>query len=115
MPLNKQLFEGSEIIEEGSNTNGEWVKFGSGLMICYNTLTQAVASGATVGFTYTNSETFISKPMYQYTVNSQNGQTLSVNHGMEQNNVTSATIFVQNGHSGTLTIDVNVLAIGRWK
>ena len=44
---NKRLLGSSVIVAEGSNANGQWIKFGDGTMICQTRLTLGPISGAT--------------------------------------------------------------------
>lgn len=69
--LNKQLFEGEKIIEEGSNANGSWTKWDTGKMECWGTFEVTDDISSTYGSMYRRfissvsfSQTFDAAPDY---------------------------------------------------
>lgn len=113
------FYQGSPIIEEGSNSNGEWVKFASGLMICWR---KADYSGS-------DSFTLVSFPIpfadnsYSVSVGDRRSSPTQLGLGWIKKTETT-TSFELKGfytdmtsgtwvHSGALGI--HIMAIGRWK
>ena len=112
----------SNIIESGSNSNGSWIKYSDGTMICYQSFTCNVNYSTTYGSGYYAEITdeiksfpvsFIETPKVSVG--------LATNYGIgcalrDTNTEKCATnIFVYTFASRTDTITLNIIAIGRWK
>ena len=112
----------SNIIESGSNSNGSWIKYSDGTMICYQSFTCNVNYSTKYGSGYYAEITdeiksfpvsFIETPKVSIG--------LATNYGIgcalrDTNTEKCATnIFVYTFASRTDTITLNIIAIGRWK
>ena len=112
----------SNIIESGSNSNGSWIKYSDGTMICYQSFTCNVNYSTKYGSGYYAEITdeiksfpvsFIETPKVSIG--------LTTNYGIgcalrDTNTEKCATnIFVYTFASRTDTITLNIIAIGRWK
>ena len=112
----------NNIIESGSNSNGSWVKYSDGTMICYQSFTCNVNYSTKYGSGYYAEITdeiksfpvsFIETPKVSIG--------LATNYGIgcalrDTNTEKCATnIFVYTFASRTDTITLNIIAIGRWK
>lgn len=117
MPLNIQQFEGSPIIESGSNANGTWTKFGNGLMICQHEFTiSAIVStfGAlyrsTSATTWTFPQPFVGNTPF-VSSNDKNSSRIWTSHNASLTRSDVYGIFVSS-LSGSRT--VSAIAIGTW-
>lgn len=116
----------NNIIENGSNENGDWIKYADGTMICMNTYTTTVDVNNLTGSIYWGAirapqtgvfpQTFTSDPIV--TINIDNAY-LS---GWSRNRQSDLRTSVANAiypYSGISREDVNVvvsyIAIGKWK
>lgn len=110
------------IVESGSNSNGSWIKYSDGTMICYQSFTCNVNYSTKYGSGYYAEITdeiksfpvsFIETPKVSIG--------LATNYGIgcalrDTNSEKCATnIFVYTFASRTDTITLNIIAIGRWK
>jgi len=107
--------DSKNVVERGSNANGEYVRFADGTQICtQQSPLQSVAVGAVAGFTFINSAAFVGVPRSFFTRTSDLSA-LDLRDGMENHSINGATVFVYNtGPAGTRQVVVFYLAIGRW-
>ena len=101
------------IIEQGSNENGEYIRFANGLQICFLSEFRATTSssgGLAANWTYPAA--FISAPFTYATVNSSN----YINYGVTvQRPTNSQAIFRGYGLAADTQYTLSAFAIGRWK
>lgn len=110
------------IVESGSNSNGKWIKYSDGTMICYQSFTCNVNYSTKYGSGYYAEITdeiksfpvsFIETPKVSVG--------LTTNYGIgcalrDTNTEKCATnIFVYTFVSRTDTVTLNIIAIGKWK
>lgn len=117
-----------EIIDSGSNSNGKWIKFGDGTMICWNKI---YATGNQLGFTtnygsiyypdtaitWTYPISFYSSPRVELTSRFQGGVGGGVNLSSEPGTI-SSTFYMYYSKSFTFSsnqVSVECFAIGKWK
>lgn len=118
----------SNIIETGSNENGNYIKYDNGIMICYNAESFTnVQCTYLWGNIYGNSndrrnlknfpQTFISKPICMLRIDDTSGDCWLITN----NNIGGASATnpggwqIGRGSSSTLDVSISYLAIGRWK
>lgn len=111
------------IIESGSNSNGYYIKYANGTMICYKTLGTSVSRtisfglgalyGLNTGGTYTFAATFASTPSLNISINvaSSGARCYPV---ITILSTSSFTFDLLNPQSGTYSIQESYIAIGRW-
>lgn len=94
-------------VMSGSNSNGNWIKFANGIMICYGEV--SIASN-NWGGTFTFPQTFISNPFVIESITVTGNNVCGIN---------SKTILTTNVAYSTTTNSYNrviyAIAIGRWK
>ena len=105
----------SSVIEEsGSNTNGRYIKFSDGTMICHMTVTVNYTTAGTT--TYTFPATFVGTPACSVSFQSGSnvGYRTAIRNSVLQSVPTSILLTtIDNASVGSL--DAYILAIGRWK
>lgn len=112
------LLGGAVIVESGSNADGEYVRFGDGLQICWRRYGTSVPAKTTVTYDWIFPKTFISAPillcgggagtsirLISYGFNLASSATLP----------NKATAVLYNDHTNAQTIVIHMGAIGRWK
>ena len=103
-------------IENGNNTNGKYIKFNDGTLICYTRL-ETTASGDTGGIfdSWTFPVEFNDIPNVQAT--NLYYATPNIYNSVGITTKTTTDIYWRYAGSGTVTgtVSVNVMAIGRWK
>lgn len=124
MPLNKQLFEGETIIEEGSNANGEWIKLGSGRMICYKVVNLVYAAATELSATWTYPQAFLAgtRPTITFSLSDTTvvASILGASYSKSPRDNVSTVLAQSNLNGGTSfvsgnAVNLDVIAIGRWK
>ena len=98
--------------ESGSNSNGSWIKFPDGTMLC-NTRASIAQSQATSGFTWTYPQSFADWPSIsaftdRYSVNMRLMQA-------DNTNSISTRLFMINQNNAKDYGTFSIMAIGRWK
>lgn len=119
----------SNIIESGSNDNGEWIKYGDGTMICYGTwsIGPFTTGGNSIGSLYYGDinvwhsfpKEFISKPIVSFDIyDTRSSFTGSIWLQKKLTTVETArfgNVRVLSATNTTLNIAIDFIAIGRWK
>ena len=115
-------FLNGSIVDSGYNANGDYIKYGNGIMICFKTVESTVAiTNAWGSYMYEGTqnlgyfpETFISVPKVFLTNASGNGAILE-SFNASPTTSTAGVIFYCRPDATTRTIKTDVMAIGRWK
>lgn len=112
---------GNPIIDSGSNTDGNYIKYYDGTMICYKSVTDNVAMTSAWGSLYEGSmslgnwpETFISTPNVQIT-NASSAGAMIESYDIAPTTTSAGEIFLARATSRTADVTINVWAIGKWK
>lgn len=121
-------YNGTPLIETGSGTNGTYIKFFDGTMICTCSVTRTVTLNGTYGNLYganfgsiTFPATFVSQPYISWSSNNPDGNTRGHWVGTYNGITVSTTavsglhIYRHNSNEEASQIEVQVTAIGRWK
>lgn len=121
-------YNGTPLIETGSGTNGTYIKFFDGTMICTCSVTRTVTLNGTYGNLYganfgsiTFPATFVSQPYVSWSSNNPDGNTRGHWVGTYNGITVSTTavsglhIYRHNANEEASQIEVQVTAIGRWK
>ena len=121
-------YNGIPLIETGSGTNGTYIKFFDGTMICTCSVTRTVTLNGSYGNVYganfgsiTFPATFISQPYVSWSSNNPDGNTRGHWVGTYNGITVSTTavsglhIYRHNSNEEASQIEVQVTAIGRWK
>ena len=112
----------SNIIESGSNSNGSWIKYSDGTMICYQSFTCNVNYSTKYGSGYyaeitdeikSFSVSFIETPKVSIGLTTNYGIGCALRGTNTEKCATN--IFVYTFASRTDTITLNIIAIGKWK
>ena len=114
----------SGIIESGSNTNGNYVKYADGTMICYKSVSSGVAQSdwSAWGACYESdvkslgswAETFYATPIVHTTVSGA-GAWIENTYDMSTTSSGKLRFVRPSVPSGGITIQLQVIGIGRWK
>ena len=118
--LNNNFQEFNNIVESGSNSNGNYIKYSDGTMICWKNLTTQMAINAAYGNLYQNSrvfdfpQQFIETPvgvcsMFQWGTGASWGCVLTIS----TTQITCRGIDAISRDVGTCKI--SYIAIGKWK
>lgn len=121
-------YNGTPLIETGSGTNGTYIKFFDGTMICTCSVTRTVTLNGAYGNLYGANfgsiafpATFVSQPYVSWSSNNPDGNTRGHWVGT-YNGITISTtavsglhIYRHNANEEASPIEVQVIAIGRWK
>ena len=117
----KLTIGGNSIIDSGSNSNGNYIKYYDGTMICYKTLTREVAMTTAWGSLYEGSmqlgnwsQNFISTPNVQVTNIGTSGAMIEC-FDVAPTTTSAGTVFLARAISYTVDVTVNVVGIGKWK
>ena len=109
------------IVESGSNSDGSYVKYYDGTMICYKTVTDSVAMTTAWGNLYEGTmqlgdwpEEFISTPNVNVTNVSSTGAMIEC-FDIAPTATSAGTVYFARAISYTSDVTVNVLGIGKWK
>jgi hypothetical protein len=121
-------YNGTPLIETGSGTNGTYIKFFDGTMICTCSVTRTVTLNGVYGNLYganfgsiTFPATFVSQPYVSWSSNNPDGNTRGHWVGTYNGITVSTTavsglhIYRHNSNEEASQIEVQVTAIGRWK
>lgn len=121
-------YNGIPLIETGSGTNGTYIKFFDGTMICTCSVTRTVTLNGAYGNLYganfgsiTFPATFVSQPYISWSSNNPDGNTRGHWVGTYNGITVSTTavsglhIYRHNSNEEASQIEVQVTAIGRWK
>lgn len=121
-------YNGIPLIETGSGTNGTYIKFFDGTMICTCSVTRTVTLNGAYGNLYganfgsiTFPATFTSQPYISWSSNNPDGNTRGHWVGTYNGITVSTTavsglhIYRHNANEEASPIEVQVTAIGRWK
>jgi len=107
--------------ESGSNSNGDYIKFNDGTMICYKTVAGVADMSTPWGSLYEGTlalgdwpETFISMPKVNVTNISGTGAIIEC-FSPRPTTTSAGTVFLTRTTSGPGSVELNVFAIGRWK
>lgn len=114
----------NSIVESGSNTNGSWVKYIDGTMICYKTISKTVSVTSSWGSIYESGEItlgdfpqeFIAIPVVNITVQNENnigGMIELVKNITTQS--AGKTLLVRGTTTTNANYIFNIVAIGKWK
>lgn len=112
----------TDLIEEGSNSNGNYIKYANGTMICWTKQTITTAITTAWGVLYESSgidlgtmpATFISTPSITATINSQRAAFIE---SVYNSSTTSwgRTYLVRPMSTSSNSYDITLMAIGKWK
>ena len=109
------------IVDSGSNSNGNYIKYYDGTMICYKTVTDSVAMTTAWGNLYEGTmqlgdwpEEFISTPNVNVTNVSSTGAMIEC-FDIAPTATSAGTVYFARPISYTSNVTVNVLGIGKWK
>lgn len=122
--VNNNANELTNVIESGSNSNGKWVKYADGTMICYGTtlmptLTMTTAFGSVFETSTATSfgtfpQTFYAAPVV--TVTQTTGATATPEQVTDTTTTNIGKAFFWRPTSRSATgVNFNWLAVGRWK
>ena len=119
---NCNYLNGKIISESGSNSNGKYIKFADGTMICTKTVNSNVAMTSAWGSAlYEGTQdlgnfpaTFIEKPIMSVTNTTGNGAMLECFDAQATTTYAGRVFWCRVG-STTRGITADVIAIGRWK
>lgn len=111
---------GAGIVEEGKNSNGSWVKFSNGMMMCWNMKVVFSGTSGGVGWTQSFSWTFpyaFADTNLSFSVENHSGWSAGFNPGVEGWNTTSLSGYYYQlyGSDYNVTLRLFLMAIGRWK
>jgi hypothetical protein len=110
------------VFDRGSNTNGEYIKFADGTLICWRLAAFSIAVTTASGGIFCSSSTiaglafaapFIAKPTVKTSAVTASGLGW-LTQASEQTTTAGPLLFVVNPTSGTISGTLNQLAIGRW-
>lgn len=118
---NNLFVGGSQIVASGTNSNGSYIKYYDGTMICYKTVTGSVSITNAWGSLYEGtldlgswSQEFISVPNVQVNNVSQYGALIE-GMNIEPTKTTVGTVYLARANSMTIIAKIDVLGIGKWK
>lgn len=123
---NNQLINGREfvtlsgVVNEGSNSDGSFIKLESGTMICYydsDTVEVSIAGNAVTDKSMTFPETFISTPFVMTQMNSKSSSANMgyVSHSAIDASTTGFTFRWFNKDTSSRSPRYGYIAIGKWK
>ena len=118
-PVNATNLEA--IAEGGSNANGNYIKYQDGTLICYKSVSNAVAITTAWGSLYEGTldlgswpATFISAPEVSITNRGTPGAMVE-SFKTVPTTTSAGEVYLVRPTSATLTFTLSVIAIGRWK
>lgn len=110
-----------DIIETDTNSDGTYIVFYDGTLICYKTITANVSMTTAWGSLYEGTMdlgnwpvSFISKPHVQITNGSATGAIIE-SYEIQPTTSNAGQIYLVRPNSYTSNVSINVFAIGRWK
>lgn len=104
----------SDVVESGSNANGEYVKFVDGTLICTKTISGTLGGNALGNVYY--SDHSVGDFAYTFTSKYAGYASVELNQywcNLNGSNFTSVRVYRPN--SGTATGNIRIMVIGRWK
>ena len=102
------------IIESGSNTNGNYIKYADGTMICTKTISGTLG-GTAWGNIYYSDHTIGSWAETFTTLYYVNANVVPNQYWCNANGSNFEYVRVFRPNNGTTTGDIRLIAIGRWK
>lgn len=109
------------VVEEGSNANGTYIKYGNGIMICAKSVSQSLTFNDTWGSLYESSlslgnwaQEFNAAPIVNATNISASG-ILVESFNPAPTKTSAGSIYLARPTSGTHQANINLIAIGKWK
>lgn len=112
----------NNIIESGSNANGNWIKYSDGTMFCWRRITfTSISFNTAWGSVYESAsqsfgdtpQTFISTPAIFTSADSAAYAGVEGIHNASTTSYGEAQLF--RPVNGSATVALNILAIGKWK
>lgn len=100
------------ILENGSNANGQYVRFADGTMICTQHFSVTVGANAAVNTTWTFPAAFAAAPKVYPSASTTSPQTYMAGAG--GTNGTTGFFSLFNGSGSSQTREGDAMAIGRW-
>lgn len=100
------------LVTSGSNANGHWTMFGDGTLICRNTFSMSDTSNPT-SKTWTFPVAFIEGPTVMVTPNTISIGVLVKGVAYSESGTTTVKIWLY--RTNTTSMNVDMLAIGRWR
>ena len=112
---------GAPIVDSGSSSNGNWIRFLDGTMICFNEISATVAATTPIGTIYYGyaptisfPQPFISNPVV--TTGLEDNDFISVAfYGLNESGTGQYRLYVYSARSLNKTVSYYYIAIGRWK
>lgn len=117
----------SQIIESGSNANGNYVKYADGTMICYKTEIVTTALNKAWGSLYqaqddvillgNYAQTFLDVPHIQATVNNKQNGSGAIIARIADSTTTSfgGIVLLRPVSTQSVNYNIDLMAIGKWK
>lgn len=116
--LNNNFTECNNIIESGSNENGDWIKFSDGVMLCYGTISITSPIDIEAGAVYRGPserkyfpQTFIQSPVVSITADAPINFVYTANKRNDYFDVYPMSFGTREADNRHL----DYMAIGRWK
>ena len=114
---------GVDIVESGSNSNGNWIKYADGTMICWHTLNKEITINNPWGVLYESSEYFSWTFPQTFTVTPSisvsrvNGHACSLENAGVATNEHSQNIYAVRPapNANSTATALTFMAIGKWK
>lgn len=105
-----------DAISSGNNTNGSWVKFPDGTMVCYGSksLLDVIPSQSTTDFTIPLPQTFIAAPQPQVSIFHDTGVNYTVRARAATTTQIKIGVYNPSQYESTGTV-VSWFVIGKWK
>lgn len=115
------------IVDSGSNSNGDWIKFVDGTMICTKKQHVSVdistpwGNGLYYGYVNDNvilSQTFISTPVVNITADWDGTTNFATPLGFSEityNDMIERIALVRGTANSNIVVNLHIIAIGRWK
>ena len=115
----------NSVVESGSNTNGNYVKYADGTMICTKTISIIIPITSPWGALYESGDiilgqfpqTFISNPIVSVTNNSSSGSGALIEAVFSVTTTSAGKCWLCRGTSRDSQVPyvLDIIAIGRWK
>jgi hypothetical protein len=109
--------ESAQIVDSGSTADGDYWRFEDGVQIVINSGIASFNSDAQINVDFNFPVNFISGGSYSITANAINSNSSLFYCAATNTSSSITTIYTrhQNSAPQTLDIDINYIAIGRWK
>lgn len=116
----------NSIFETGSNSNGSYIKYNDGTLICYNSENfGSISVNYQWGNIYTNSNdkrwfkafpiSFTTTPTCTYSIRGTAGDCWLMTNGYGLSSTSPGSFQVARGNSSTVSVEMSYIAIGKWK